>query len=364
MGNEKAKSLEELRDKVHSGLELLSDEELSVLFQEAEQVATPANTPTTPEPSVAPASAEPAPPVGEPPSGQADLMNLVPDKFKDKDAAASLAKMTKALQDSEAELTRRSQENSQLQNVVQELSRRPREDYRPVQTPAQPQSQAAPKPAAEPEPEVDDMSFLDSPVVNTKALIKAMAPQIAEEVARRISVEQIRDYDTFALRRTTFESFRSTHSDFDNFRTEFAEACKLHPEWDNDVNGLPKLYDEAKRIAISRAKSLNINTAAPAPAIDIEKLKAEIKAEVEASSYEKAKQSILEEIKRRKAAGGMVPSSPSGRPEDRVNAPQRTVPLTDEDKIFQAMVDSGPKNLMKDMTGQYADILNLTRNAG
>lgn len=361
MGNESPKSIEQLRDKVHSGLELLSDEELNVLFQDAEQITQ--GTPTTPqetpiEPSVAPVKVEAAPLAAEPSKGQADLMSLVPEKFRDKDEAASLAKMTKALQDSEAELTRRSQELSQLHNVVQELSRKPREEYQSRQsvmtTPT--------KTVEEPEVEIDDMSFLDSPA---QSAIK-IAKKVAEEVARRVSIEQIKEYDTFATRRRTFESFLMDHKDFNNYRVEFAEACRLHPEWDNDINGLPKLYDLAKQIAAARAMTPTQQPGTPqtlqTPVIDVEKLKAEIKAEVEASSFEKARQAILEEIKRRKAAGGTIPSGPSSLPQDRITSSSRTVPLTEEEKIFKDMMDAGPQNLKE--LGPYADILNLTRAGG
>lgn len=201
---EQQKSIEQLRDKVHSGLELLSDDELALLFADTEQTAQSTPTPTQPttEPSTAPAPAEPAPPAGETVKGQANLVDLMPEKFRDKDEAASLQKMLKAMQEQESELTRKSQELSQLQNVVQELSR-PREEYKPPQRVA-PQPAAQPVKAPEPEVEVDDLTFLDSPVANAKAIAEAAARRIVEEVSRRVSVEQIRDYDTFSLRRTTF----------------------------------------------------------------------------------------------------------------------------------------------------------------
>ena len=337
---EKGKTIDELKEKVHSGLDLLSDEELSLLFEDAERVTQ--GTPTEPQttqtqPSVAPVTAEVVPPTTETPKGQADLMNLMPEKFRDKDEAASLTKMTRALQDTEAELTRRSQELSQLQNVVQELSRKPREEYRPPQT----QQAVQPTKVPEPEVEIDDMSFLDSPVNSTAAIARKVAKEVAEEVSRRVSVEQIRDYDTFSARRTTFEKFKADHSDFDNFKSEFAEACRLHPEWDNDISGLPKLYDFAKTLAKARGTT---STSTNVSAIDIEALTAKIRGEVEASSYEKAKQSITEEIKRRKAAAGIMSSS-STTAQEKSAAQARTVPLTPEEAEFDAMMRSGPKIL-------------------
>ena len=346
---EQQKSIEQLREKVHGGLELLSDNELAVLFEDTEKLSqdAPIPTQTNNEPSTAPAPAEPAPPAGETVQGQANLVNLMPEKFRDKDEAASLQKMLKAMQEQESELTRKSQELSQLQNVVQELSR-PREEYKPPQRVA-PQPAAQPVKASEPEVEVDDLTFLDSPVSNGKAIAESVARRVAEEVTRRVSVEQIRDYDTFSLRRSTFEKFRSDHRDFDSLRAEFAEACRIHPEWDNDIQGLPKLYDFAKTLAKARGVTTDATPSTipvqPTPAVDMATLRAQIIAEVEASSYAKAKQAITDEIKKRQAAAGIVSTTPWQTPEQRVAPIQKTTPMTEEEKIFQEMVDSGPKGL-------------------
>ena len=347
MANEKDRSIEQLKEKVHSGLELLSDEDLAMLFQDAEQVAQadPTEQQRNTEPSNAPAPVEPAPPVGETAKGQANLMNLMPEKFKDKDEAASLQKMLKAMQEQESELTRKSQELSQLQNVVQELSR-PTEIPR-YQPAPQPQRQA---PEAQPQgvtvPEVDDLSFLDSPVTNSRAIAEAVARQVAEEVARRISTEHIRDYDTFSMRRSTFERFRSEHLDFDNLKAEFSEACRLHPEWDNDINGLPRLYELAKTLATARRSGQPSTIGGQnMQNIDVEKLKAEIRAEVEASSFDKAKQAIKEEITKRKAASGILSTNSSTTPQDRSAPSTRKIPLTREEQIMQDMIESGPKTI-------------------
>jgi len=340
--NDQQKSIEQLKDKVHSGLDLLSDQELALLFAESESEPQNAPTPqaTQPEPSGAPASVETTPPVVEAPKGQAELLNLMPEKFRDKDEAASLTKMLKAMQDQEAELTRKSQEVSQLQNVVQELSRKPREEYR------QPTPQPTPPPVRAPEPEVemDDLGFLDNPVANAKVIAERVARQVAEEVSKRVSVEQIRDYDTFSLRRTTFEKFRSEHSDFDNIKAEFAEACRIHPEWDSDISGLPKLYDFAKTLAKAKGVSMPTNVSTTTSVTDMEKLRAEIRAEVEASSYEKAKQAITEEIKRRKAAAGIM-SSTSTTAQEKSEVVPRTTAKTQEEEDFDAMMKSGPRSL-------------------
>jgi hypothetical protein len=306
---------------------------------------------------------EPAPPAGEAPKGQASLVDLLPEKFKDKDDAASLQKMLKALQEQETLLTQKSQEVSQLQNVVQELSRKPREEYHAPVTTTTPAPAATPA-RVEPEVEVDDMGFLDAPVTNAVAIATKVATKIAEEVARRVSVEQIRDYDTFALRRQTFERFRIEHPDFDSLKAEFAEACRVHPEWDNDVNGLPKLYDFAKTLSKAKAAAPAGNPAGQTvqPAIDIAKLKAEIKAEVEAEAMEKAKQAIKEEILRRKAAAGIVSTSPMTTPADRVAPSNRTVPMTPNEKAIQDMIDSGPQGLTK-MLSPYEASLSIQRAA-
>lgn len=345
--------LEQIREKVHSGLDLLSDEDLAAFFEEAErealgQIPTEEATQTQTQPSVAPVKVESTPPVEEPSKGQAGLMDLLPDKFKDKDEAAALSKMVKALQELESENTRKSQELSQLSNVVQELSKAPvrREEYAPT-------ARQVPKQAEPEEDDVDDSIFFDKPTESTK--------RVFQKEFKKAIVDALHEYDTFALRRDTLARFKESHPDFDSLRNEIVEVCRIHPEWDNDLNGLPKIYDAAKALASARNIALNVNKPASAitPAVDVEKLKAELKAELESSSFEKAKQAIIEEIKRRKAAAGIISSSRTSTPQERVNPQPTTTPLTEEEKIFKAMMDSGPQTL-RDL-GQYGDILTLPK---
>lgn len=335
MAEKKKGTLQELTERVHGGLELLSDQDLAVLFEEAGgELQNEPITEEPKEPSVAPAPAEPAPPAGEPAKGQADLMNLVPEKFRDKDEAASLNKMVKALQEAEASLTQKSQELSQLQNVVQELSTKPSQPV-PTYQPMYPKTE--PK-KGEPEPEIDDASFFENAVENSR--------RIAREEARKATVEGLREYDTFSIRRNTLERFKVDHPDFDNYRNEFVEACRMHPEWDNDLSALPKLYEAARAIAQARARVINPQPQPQSqPVIDVEKLKAEIRAELEASSYDKARQDILNEINRRKAATGIISSTSAVTPQDRINAPGKTREMTAEEKILDEMMKSGPKAL-------------------
>lgn len=365
MGNEKGSNLEQLREKVHAGLELLSNEESAVLFEDAEEI-TPQPQPTEPQltqpqPSIAPTPVETTPPVVEATKGQANLLNLVPEKFRAEDEAASLNKMVKAMQEQEAELTRKSQELSQLQNVVQELAKSPRAEYRPI-APTQPTVQ--PVKVETPVEEPDDLGFLDQPVASTKTIVTKIINELVPEIVKQISVEQIKDYDTFATRRSTFEKFRADHSDFDQYKSEFAEACSLHPEWDRAIDGLSKLYDFAKVLAKARGGAAVTPTPAvtqPTPTIDIEKLKADIRAEVEASAVEKATQNLLAEIKRRRAVAGIVSSSPASTPAERSIIQPRTEPLTPEEKEFQDMVDSGPKVLR--VLDPYGPSLTVERAA-
>jgi hypothetical protein len=264
----------------------------------------------------------------------------VPEKFRGQDEAATLDKMLKALQDAESALTQSNQERSQLQTIVSDLTRRPREEYRPqVQTQNQPETKKE-----DPEEDLDDSAYFDSPVQNTLKLIDKRLEKRGREIAREESTKTVQHYDTFATRRAVLERFKETHSDFDNFKNEIVEVCRMHPEWDNDLNGLPKIYEAAKTLAIAKAQSLTRPTNTSNQTVDVDKLRAEIKAEVEASAVEKARQGILDEIRRRRAASGIL-SSNATNVSDRVNSPGKTAPLSPEDTVLDEMIKSGPKSL-------------------
>lgn len=328
----KKDKIQELVDRVHSGLELISDEDLNVLFEETEQVAQSDPTKIEPTPTPAPNPADATPPVVKVGDGQAELLNEIPDKFREKDnATGSIKKMVKANQDLEAELTRKSQELSQLQSIVNEISRKP------LSIPNTPVRTEEPT-KVEPEEVIDDATFFDKPTDNTVKLIKKYAPQIAKEIL----VAGLQHYDTYITRRQVLDRFKSEHSDFDNFRSEVVEVCKEHPEWDNDVASLPKIYSAAKEKAIAKARALNPQVA---NTLDIEKLKADIRAELEDSSVEKARLKIIDEIKKRKAAAGILTSGSPVNVSDRLKGQPKATPMTDEEKIFDDMLKSGYKGL-------------------
>lgn len=310
MANENDK-LQELVEKVHSGLDLISDEDLNVLFHDTKPTA-PSKIEEAPP---APASAEPAPPAVEAPKGQANLMDLIPAKFIEKDEAESLKKMTKSYAELEAELTRKSQELSQLQSQKR------------LEVPTPEPQKVEPKKIEE---EVDDSGFFDSPSANAK--------KIAIAAAKEVFNSEIKHYDTFSTRRSALERFRDSHPDFENFRGEVVEVCRIHPEWDQDVGALPKIYEAAKSLAIEKARKLN-----PAQSVNVDELTAKITAEVEASAYERARKAIMDEIQKRKSAAGIITSTPD--PVSKLTPQSKTEPLTHSEEVFKAMMEAGPKNL-------------------
>jgi Holliday junction resolvase RusA-like endonuclease len=261
----------------------------------------------------------------------------VPEKFRGSDEAATLDKMLKALQDAETALTQSNQERSQLQNIVQDLSKRPREEFRPQTQTTQTAATVVKK--EESEEEIDDATFFDKPV----ELSRKIAAQVAREIAREEATKTVQHYDTFATRRSVLERFKETHPDFDNFRSEVVEVCRMHPEWDNDLNGLPKIYEAAKTLAIAKAKA--VSTSSPQVNINVEELKAQIKAEVEAEAFNKAKQAIIDEVKKRKAASGILSSTNTATSSDRASSGSKTTEMSPEDKILDEMLKSGPKSL-------------------
>ena len=320
MAENKVPTLEELAEKVHSGLELGNDE-IDVLFGDVND--TSIQEPAQPAPAPAPTPA-PRVPTPEPAKGQADdgLLNRVPEKFRDKDAATSIEKMSKSYGEVESELARTRNDLSELQRFVQQLStQRQQQQY------AAPQRQVQQAP---PEEEVDDAGFYEKPVENTT--------KIAQREAARILAAGLMQYDQYAMKRTMVDSFKASHPDFDQFRTEMGEVLRENPQWEADPNALPRIYDAAKRKAASKLQLVQPQTQNTSN-VDIEKLKAEWMQE----AVQKAQEQLLEGLKKRKAAAGALGGSAPTTVQQRVTTPSREKPLSFEEQLIKEMRDSGPK---------------------
>jgi len=115
------------------------------------------------------------------------------------------------------------------------------------------------------------------------------------------------------------------------------------PQLNKDPNALPKIYDLAKQRAAKQGEELRASLGLN----EVEALRKEIQ-DLKAQSgltIEQAKAKLLEEIKRRRSAQGTLSGSPAVSQDSRTTTAQRTVPLSEEDKIFEDMLNSGPQKL-------------------
>jgi len=326
--NNKGKTLQQLADKAHSGLGgLASDADLALLFEDElakQEVEQPVKTEEQPkETQPAPPSAEPAQ-TGEVEKGQADLLNLIPDKFKSENATESIAKMAKALSELEAEYTRKSQDLSQLQALVQELSRAKAAPQSVQQEPTNFQS--------EEQLDIDDSAFFEKPIEATSKVARLEARR---EAAKLIQ-QALAAYEQYSSRKMEIEKFRAAHPDFDNFRGEMLEVLREHPEWEQDITALPRIYEAAKQRA-----ALKLQAVSPQITPDtLEKLKSEWMQE----AIKKVHESILEEARKRRAASGMLGGTSTTVAQRVVEQPKEQ-PKSYEEQLFEDILASGPKKL-------------------
>jgi hypothetical protein len=329
MANQPTKDLDALVKDVidtQQGLSRLDD--LNILFNPpapnpvsaapvtAVAVPTPAPTAVAPTASV-PLTAEP--PKGEP------ILDLIPDKFKEKDVQAAVSKMSKSYTQLEADLQKEKDEKANMQKILDSLA---------APRPAGP----APVLPAPKEDDIQDADFFEKP--------KDMVTKIVE----RVSAQKILQYHADMERARYIDGFRAQHADFDQVRGEVLEVLSARPDLDKDQRNLPIVYEMAKQLKVKKMNdlraSLGLNapivtpTPTPAPApepVDREKMKEEILAVLKA------------ELQRRRDASGIIGGSAPINPSDRLNPAPITKPITEEDRILQEMMDSGPKKLTIDL---------------
>ena len=331
MTEPKKKTIQELMEKVHSGIDLSSEEDLAALFEEvpAQQVPTPSQgnpgiTPNEPpKPNAAPNTPAPAP--GE--EGQAGLLNILPEKFRKGDDATSVASLAQSYTDLETEHSKTAERLAQAERRLQELD---------TVTPEVNPLQVAQPGQVTDEEEIDDATFFEKATESAR--------KIARQEIARVLPTAFQQYDTFSLRRTAVAAMKRLHPDFDNFRSEMLEVIKEHPEWDADIRALPKIYDSAKQKAATKFQAVNPSSSVQAP-VDVEKLKDDIRKEM-AVDRQTLVASIVDEIKKRKSAAGVIAGSQSTTVEQRVVEQPRTTPKTPEEEMFDEMLASGPNRLV------------------
>ncbi len=308
------KTLDQLtQDVLESGISSISDADLDTLFTEVDgnpptTINPPASTgnqaPATGSPGI-PATGTPAPATsGDVPPPQGNI-------------GASDA-------GTKAALAQQAEEIRQLKGLIETLK----------QPAVEPQVQRV-DPNADPDDDIDDSMIIDKP--------KEMIKKLAQREAARTVILGLTHYDTQTRRERAIEQFKSTHADFDNLRSTMAQVVKEFPQLNRDPNALPRIYDLAKQRATKQGEELRTSLGLN----EMDTLRKEIQ-ELKAQSgltIEQAKAKLLDEIKRRRSAQGTLSGSPAVSQDSRTTTAQRTVPQTEEDKIFDDMLNSGPAKL-------------------
>lgn len=302
----------------------ISDADLQLLFNDPAATTAPdqtsANATLTVEPVTAPPpAAEPTAPAASPtvtlpavsmpePPPTVPTVEPVSTMDKSKDIEDSLKSMRDELR--------------QLATIVQEQS------TRRSQAPGTEPANATPDPLDE----IDDQAIIQSPKENvvkaTYAILKKVLPAAFAE------------YDTARATREFLDRFRSEHPDFDELRPLMRQVVAENPAVNDNFPALPRVYEEAKKRRLTALeamrKELNIPSGpvstTTAPPLSEEEIVAKV-----------AKQLKEEITKRRQAAVPLTPSQTTPiSPSDRQTPNVTTKPMTEEEKMFQEMLDSGP----------------------
>jgi hypothetical protein len=316
------KTLEELQKEVlGSGSGIMSDEDLRALFEDP-AIQPQGNQPSNQPPAANPAGSQAGQPGTETPAnGQPeDILTQIPDEFKDKDVPTSLGKMTKSISETRSAMGRQTKEIQELRDLVETLRQ-------PAQIPNDPRGNAnsQQQPEEDPDSDIDDTMIIEKP--------KEMVRKIAQREAARIAIAALSQYDSGARRERQIEAFKATHSDFDAVREDMATVVKEFPQLNRDPNALPKIYDLAKRRVEKRLESLKTSLGTQAPTYSKEDIVSE------------AVDRIKVEIAKRRSASGIQSNTQGITPGDRMTTPQRNIPKTPDEEIFDEILGSGPSKL-------------------
>ena len=333
---------------------LRSEEDLAALFGDGEPVVvepqpveppTPVvvepQTPQVPEPQ--PVTPAPAPQVTP------DILETLPERFKDKDVQGALQKAVKSYTDLESDFRRQTEELDKLRGIVSAVANTPGilspTTQQPVRQPTSVQRPAANAQGIDLEEVIPDSDFFEKP---GEAVTKKTR-QEAFKLANEIVAQRILEYHDWNTRQVLIKDFRKDHKDFDSVKNDMIAIAQARPDIDQmpPEQSLPILYDLAKerqRLQVETwKKTLGIPEPAivqptPAPVVaqpttSVEQMKAEVLAQ------------IAEEIKRRKAASGITGSSPATT-EPQVRATEKPVekPKTYAEEVFDRMLTSGSKH--------------------
>jgi hypothetical protein len=291
------KTLEQLtQDVLESGnINSISDADLDTLFNEVEGTSSTTTNPPAQVGNQAPASGSPGiPATGTPAPAYSGDVPPPQGNIGASDAETKVA------------LAQQADEIRQLKELVETL-RQPAIDPTTQRT----------DPNADPDDDIDDSMIIEKPKET--------------------------HYDTQSRRERAIEQYKSTHPDFDSLRPAMAQVVRDFPQLNKDPNALSRIYELAKQRVTKQGEELRTSLGLN----EMDSLRKEIQ-DLKAQSgltIEQAKAKLLDEIKRRRSAQGTLSGSPAVSVDTRTIPSQRTVPQTEEDKIFDDMMASGPSKL-------------------
>jgi len=289
------------------------------------QVANPQQVVVpTPAPTAVALTAT-APVTPEPPKGEPNVLESMPEKFRDKDVQSSITKMSKSYGDLEAELKKERDEKANMQRILDSLS-----------TPKPPIMQPPQVPQEE---EIEDSAFFEKP------------RETVMKVAERIAAQKILQYHADMEKAKFIDGFRTTHADFDQLRGEILEVLSARPDLDRDQRNLPIVYEMAKQLKVKKINDLraSLGLGSPNPIYNTQ----QPQAVQEPIDREKIKEELMEairvEIQKRRSASGIQGGSAPINPDSRLNPAPAVKPMTPEEQILSEMMNSGPKKLAIDL---------------
>jgi len=335
---------------------LRSEEDLKALFGveepvvvEPQQIKQPVAVEAVPEP-LTPQAPEPQPVVpAQAIQDTPDILETLPERFKDKDVQGALQKAVKSYTDLESDFQKQTEELDRLRGIVSAVANTPGiispTTQQPVRQHSSTQRSAATGPVIDMDEVIPDSDFFEKP---GEAVTKKTR-QEAFKLANEIVAQRILEYHDWNTRQMLIKDFRKDHADFDSVKNDMIAIAQARPDIDqmSPEQSLPILYNLAKerqRLQVETwKKTLGIPEpvvaqpspapAAAQPAVDMERLKAEVLAQ------------IAEEIRKRKAASGITGSSPATMA-PQVRAAEKPVekPKTYSEEVFDRMLASGSKH--------------------
>jgi len=355
------KTMDDLMSQVNTmQMGLTSDPDLQALFDSIPEVGEPViepapsavvepPTPPAPAPVVSEPVWEPAPapapaptPAPRPvePQGKPVILDM-PDKFKSDDVQEALSKAVKSYTDLESQYATQAAEVARLKSMVGQLTTGtiPQAPISATQAPV-----AMPTVPVE---EIPDSDYFEKPneAVGKKIrqdAFRAIEPEVKQMVAR--SILEYHDWNT---RQAVVRDFRRTNPDFDQYVQDIVALSQVRPDIDRlpPEQSLPLLYNLAKERSKLRIETMRKDLGIPevlptptptpapaAPAVDVATLTKQIR------------DSIIEEIQRRRRAAGSLGSegTPSVSPVVRATPNAQPIQKTYSEEVFDRMLATKP----------------------